>query len=87
MIRKAIRTDANAIAALAVQMWDEQGVDELAADFENMLADSECAVFLYIAEDVPVAFAQCQLRHDYVEGTETSPVGYLEGIFVEETYR
>ena len=38
-------------------------------------------------DDVAVGFAQCQLRHDYVEGTETSPVGYLEGILVEEAYR
>ena len=28
-----------------------------------------------------MGFAQCQLRHDYVEGTESSPVGYLEGIY------
>lgn len=34
-----------------------------------------------------VGFAQCGLRHDYVEGTTGSPVGYLEGIFVEEPYR
>ena len=32
-------------------------------------------------------FAQCQLRRDYVEGTESSPVGYLEGIYVEENCR
>ena len=32
-------------------------------------------------------FAQCQLRHDYVEGTEGSPVGYLEGGYVEPEYR
>ena len=31
--------------------------------------------------------AQCQLRHDYVEGTESSPVGYLEGIFVSDAFR
>ena len=37
--------------------------------------------------DTPVGFAQCQLRHDYVEGTETTPVGYLEGIFVMEGHR
>ena len=35
----------------------------------------------------PVGFAQCQLRHDYVEGTASSPVGYLEGIFVKKEYR
>ncbi len=34
-----------------------------------------------------MGFAQCQLRHDYVEGTDSSPVGYLEGIFVKEAYR
>ena len=27
-------------------------------------------------------FAQGQLRYDYVEGTDNSPVGCLEGIFV-----
>ena len=27
------------------------------------------------------------LRHDYVEGTESRPVGYLEGIYVREEYR
>ena len=34
-----------------------------------------------------MGFAQCQLRRDYVEGTETSPVGYLEGIYVVEECR
>ena len=27
------------------------------------------------------------MRRDYVEGTETSPVGYPEGIFILEEYR
>ena len=36
---------------------------------------------------MPVGFAQCQLRHDYVEGTASSPVGYLEGIFVAPAYQ
>ncbi len=34
-----------------------------------------------------IGFAHCSLRHDYVEGTDSSPVGYLEGIFVLEEYR
>ena len=34
-----------------------------------------------------VGFAQCGLRRDYVEGTDSSPVGYLEGIFIKEEYR
>ena len=34
-----------------------------------------------------VGFAQCRLRNDYVEGTKSSPVGYLEGVYVVKLYR
>ena len=52
-----------------------------------MISASGCAVFLAWQDARPVGFAQCQLRHDYVEGTESSPVGYLEGIFIAESHR
>ena len=45
------------------------------------------AVFILEEDGKDAGFAQCQLRHDYVEGTGTSPVGYLEGIFVDENFR
>ena len=51
------------------------------------IADEEAAVFLYRKQDGAAGFAHCQLRHDYVEGTESSPVGYLEGIYVKEACR
>jgi aminoglycoside 6'-N-acetyltransferase I len=43
--------------------------------------------FLAISEEHIVGFAQCGLRFDYVEGTDSSLVGYLEGIFVLEEYK
>ena len=51
------------------------------------IANPNAAFFLAYAEETPIGFAQCQLRHDYVEGTESSPVGYLEGIYVADEYR
>ncbi len=87
MIRKATPVDAKAIAALAVQMWQEADPAELAEEYVDMTASEEAAVFLLEQDGQPQGFAQCQLRHDYVEGTETSPVGYLEGVFVAEAYR
>ena len=51
------------------------------------MVSGESVFFLAYEADKPVGFAQCQLRHDYVEGTETSPVAYLEGIYVKETFR
>jgi len=87
MIRNAQREDLPALISLASQLWPEAEAEELAAGFEAILSDPEAALFLAFSQEVPVAFAQCQLRHDYVEGTDSSPVGYLEGIFVEEPYR
>ena len=60
---------------------------DLEAEFRKLVINDEAACFIKYVDDKPIAFAQCQLRHDYVEGTESSPVGYLEGIFVSEGYR
>lgn len=85
-IYKAKKEDARQIAELAIQMWEENTVDGLSEEFAGILEDGG-VVFLAGATGEVVGFAQCQLRHDYVEGTDTSPVGYLEGIFVNEAYR
>lgn len=44
-------------------------------------------MLLALEGERPVGFAQCALRRDYVEGSSTSPVGYLEGIFVLPEHR
>lgn len=87
MIYKAEKQHIPAIAGLAIQMWDENTLEGLAEDFEEIMSNGESAIFLLELDGKAAGFAQCQLRHDYVEGTESSPVGYLEGIFVEEAYR
>jgi len=87
MIRKAEKTDAKTVAELAIKMWTDSTVEALTADFETLIADETASIFLCYEKDIAVGFAQCQLRNDYVEGTSQSPVGYLEGIFVEENFR
>ena len=86
MIRKAEIKDYPAAAALAVQMW-EHDPDELIQEWEEADGSGEGAVFVTEETGRIVGFAQCGLRHDYVEGTDSSPVGYLEGIFVDEACR
>ena len=62
-------------------------MDELEAEFSETLLCEHSAFFIKYSNHVPAGFAQCGLRSDYVEGTESSPVGYLEGIYVKEAYR
>ena len=87
MIRKALLSDVATVAALAQQLWPHHEAAQLLEEFEPLLQDANAAVFLAFSDDMPVGFAQCQLRHDYVEGTASSPVGYLEGIFVTPAYQ
>lgn len=87
MIRKAVLSDAPRIAALALRLWPDNVPGELEAEFQDFIAGESSAVFVLENEGKALAFAQCALRHDYVEGTESSPVGYLEGIFVDESIR
>ncbi len=87
MIKKATQKDVSIIANLAVLMWTDNSVDDLADEFAELITEDSAIIFLKYDNDIPVGFAQCQLRSDYVEGTETSPVGYLEGIFIMEGYR
>ena len=87
MIRKAETRDVNTVAELALCLWSEHTTEEMEAEYVELLSKEDCAVFLYEQDGEAVGFAQCQLRHDYVEGTETSPVGYLEGVYVAEPFR
>ena len=87
MIRRAVFEDRFIVSGLAALLWPDHTADELAEEFAQLLSDKECAIFLATQRNIPIGFAQVQLRHDYVEGTDTSPVAYLEGIFVLEGYR
>ena len=87
MIQRATEHDTEVLAGLALLLWDNHDVVELREEFTEILKSEEAACFLACEAGVPLGFAQCQLRHDYVEGTQTSPVGYLEGIFVRTEFR
>lgn len=87
MIREATEADTFALARLAIKMWSGNTISELQSEFSNLICSENAVIFMKYADGSEAGFAQCQLRNDYVEGTESSPVGYLEGIFIEEEYR
>lgn len=86
MVRQAGSRDLVTVAALAAELWPHHSAAELEAEFAQVMEQGG-AFFLARERGLPVGFAQCQLRHDYVEGAEYSPVGYLEGIYVREDCR
>lgn len=86
-MKKATVNDLKDLVCLGLELWPSHTAGDLTAEFAELLAKEDAAFFLAYDNGKPIGFAQCQLRRDYVEGTESSPVGYLEGIFVSETHR
>ena len=84
---RAAPYEAAHLAELVKIIWPEHTPDELSGIITDYMTSENSAVFAEIADGQYVGVALCGLRHDYVEGCETSPVGYLEGVSVREAFR
>ena len=88
MIRAAKKNDITSLALLASmpEVWGDSP-EKLEKDFEELLESKEDLVAAAEYGGKVIGFANIRLRREYVAGTKTSPVAYLEGIAVEEEYR
>ena len=87
MIFKATHAELSDVASLALKLWPNHTFDEFLQEFIDYINEPSSAVYVAQSNDAIIGFAHVALRHDYVEGTASSPVGYLEGIYIEEPYR
>ena len=65
---------------------DEDYMEEYEMYKESFKTDKEMG-YLYEADNKFVAMMHLSIRSDYVNGTDTSPVLYLEAIYVLSDYR
>lgn len=72
---------------MATKIWGNEKPSELTEEFMKIAKDENSTCFIKFIDEKAVVFANVALRHDYDEGTETSPLGYLEGVYVKENYR
>ncbi len=67
-------------------IWPDAPDEYMTFDMDDILADDDYMVIFACDGDRPIGLTEARIR-DYGEGCETSPVGYLEGWFVQEEYR
>lgn len=87
MISAATKEQARDAAELALALWPDNDIASLASEITELVSDPSALVALYYSDKALSGLAICQLRHDYVEGTSSSPVGYLEGVYVKDDFR
>lgn len=75
--------------ALREALWPGGPRSEHLAEMGSFLAQPErfCQLVAYAADGTPVGFVEASLRSDYVNGTSTTPVAFLEGLYVAPLHR
>lgn len=69
---KATGDHVTDIAQMAVKMWSDNTLQGLTEEFKAIVESDESVIFMISIKDQPIGFAQCQLRRDYVEGTDSN---------------
>jgi aminoglycoside 6'-N-acetyltransferase I len=72
-----------------VALWPDGSADEHRAYMAISLAQPErfLQLMMYDEHRQPIGFIEGSIRADYVNGTETSPVGFVEGVYVVPAQR
>ena len=75
--------------SLRQSLWPHGATEEHLAEMARFLAEPGRFVqFIACAEPAgPVGLVEASIRNDHVNGTETSPVAFLEGLYVSPDHR
>ena len=70
-------------------LWPDASADDHRGYMAISLAQPERFLQLMMYDEArnPVGFIEGSIRSDYVNGTETSPVGFVEGVYVSPAWR
>jgi aminoglycoside 6'-N-acetyltransferase I len=85
IIRPAAPADVPQWAAMRAQLWPDDTPELHAADLAQAYLGGDPDMIAFVAEGAGgrlVGFIEAGLRHDYVDGCDTSPVAFAEGLFI-----
>jgi len=86
-IRRATCEDIPEWLRMRQALWPTSPVEDLRWGMDEAFSDPRQAIFFAVRTDgSPCGFLEANTR-DYGEGCETSPVGYIEGWYVDEDVR
>jgi aminoglycoside 6'-N-acetyltransferase I len=71
---------------LRKKLWHTSTEEKHLREIQEYLQSTTKKVFIAYQDAIPVGFIEVSLR-DCAEGCTSSPVGYIEGWFVEDAYR
>ena len=89
-IAPATAADLSEWSQLRTLLWPQSASAEHRQELEALMSAGDPDLAAFVARDGAgqcIGFAEASLRHDPVNGCDTSPVVFLEGVFVLPDYR
>ena len=87
IIRRATYADKSEWLRMRLSLWPDGTAESFSKDMDGLLADPLMPVFVVARPGGSLGgFLEAGTRK-YVEGSESSPVGYIEGWYVDEDLR
>ena len=88
-IERCISLDQPGWLDFRLALWPDANADEHRGYMAISLAQPErcLQLMMYDVNRAPIGFIEGSIRADYVNGTETSPVGFVEGVYVAPGWR
>ena len=89
LIERCSSLDQSGWLEFRLALWPDATADEHRGYMAISLAQPERFLQLMIYDErrQPIGFIEGSIRGDYVNGTETSPVGFVEGVYVVPSMR
>lgn len=85
-IRRVTETDKAEWFRMRKGIWPEVPDHYMSFDMDDLLADEDYLILFACDGDKNIGLTEARLR-DHAEGCSSSPVGYIEGWYVQDDYR
>lgn len=73
--------------ALRIALWPDEDAQQMAREAPSLLTQPDMLVLVAREGETVIGFSEAAIRRDYVNGCETSPVAFVEGIYVAPAQR
>ncbi|MEO1216557.1 MAG: GNAT family N-acetyltransferase [Bacteroidota bacterium] len=69
------------------ELWPESKIEEELAYVQSIQQSEKDCFFRLIDDDILQGFIQLKIRSEYAEGANSSPLAYVEGIYIRTAFR
>ena len=73
--------------ALRIALWPDEDAVQITREAPTLLTQPDMLVVVAREGETVIGFTEAAIRRDYVNGCETSPVAFVEGIYVSPGQR